>query len=136
MLKVSKVLIILSMIFGAIFIFPIFIGVYGLRRLKEAQTTSDLRTPGIIVLLFCNLISGVLMLVATQEDIDSYRQSNGLNVNSYNSSSVNISDVTGVSKDSLAILQDLYNDNLISLEEYEEKKSKYLESILNEKSNN
>lgn len=87
----SKVLIILTMIFASIsivlslflcftksivYIIPILaciavaiVADIGLRKLRTAKKSSDLTVSAILVLVFVNLIAGILMLLIKDEDL-------------------------------------------------------------------
>lgn len=60
-----KVLIILSMVVGAIYIFPLVVGAIALNKMKAGRPSTAM---SIVVLLFCNTIAGILMLVAKDSD--------------------------------------------------------------------
>lgn len=65
----AKVFIIIGMVCGCVAIFPIIVGAIALKKLKTAQTKSDLTVMGIVTLLFCNVIGGILMLLIKDEDL-------------------------------------------------------------------
>ena len=62
MKKSAKVFIILGMVFGFYMIFPIIVGAIALKKLKNAQSKSELTAMSVVTLLFCNIIAGILML--------------------------------------------------------------------------
>lgn len=64
----AKVFIILGMIFGFYLIFPIIIGAITLKKLKTATKKDDVKTWGIISLIFCNIIGGILILCLKDSD--------------------------------------------------------------------
>lgn len=69
MKKASKIFIIIGMIVGCVAILPIIFGVLALKKLEEAKTASELTTMGVLVLLFCSLIGGILMLCIKDQDL-------------------------------------------------------------------
>ena len=69
MKTVAKVFIILGMIVGCWTIFPIIVGIFALKKLNTAKTKSDLTAMGVVTLLFCNLIGGILMLCISEEEL-------------------------------------------------------------------
>lgn len=69
MKTVAKVFIILGMIVGCWMIFPIIVGIFALKKLNTAKTKSELTVMGVVTLLFCNLIGGILMLCISEEEL-------------------------------------------------------------------
>lgn len=65
----AKVFIWIGMIFTFWLIFPVIVGIFALKALENAKTKDDLMLMGILTLLFCNLIAGILMLVMSEEDL-------------------------------------------------------------------
>ena len=64
----AKILIILSCICGFWLIFPLVIGIITLKKMKEAKCKEDIKTWGILCLLFCNLLGGILLLCISDEE--------------------------------------------------------------------
>ena len=60
MKTVAKVLIILSMIVGVLAIYPTVLGAIALKKMKKGPLSTGWK---VVVLLFVNLIAGVLLLV-------------------------------------------------------------------------
>jgi hypothetical protein len=69
MKQAAKILIWLSIIVGFWFILPLIFGFPALKKLDTAQTTSELGSSPILVLLFVNTIAGILMLVMKDSDL-------------------------------------------------------------------
>lgn len=65
----AKIFIIIGMIFQFFLIFPIIVGAIALSKLDKVTKKEDLTTMGILVLLFCNLIAGIIILTITNEDL-------------------------------------------------------------------
>lgn len=65
----AKVLIYLSMIAGFWLILPLIFGFGAIKKLDTAKTKAELGSSPILTLLFVNVISGVLMLVMTDVDL-------------------------------------------------------------------
>lgn len=65
----AKVFIILGMIVGCWMIVPLIVGGFALSKLNKATSKSDLTVNAVLVLLFCNLIGGILMLCLSDEDL-------------------------------------------------------------------
>lgn len=65
----AKVFIILGMISGCLYIFPLVVGIIALKKLKSATEKSQLVSMGVVTLIFCSLIGGILMLCLSDEDL-------------------------------------------------------------------
>lgn len=65
----AKVFIIISMVFGAIVIFPIVVGAIALGTLETAKNKDELTTIAILTLIFCSPIAGILMLCMSDDDL-------------------------------------------------------------------
>lgn len=132
MLKVARILIIISMIFGFILIFPIFVGKYALDKLDNARSHDDLKKPAIIVLLFSNFLAGLLLLLSNQQDLNEYQKyrSNGnvsIIINGNESGNTDINVITYLLK-----LKELYDNQIIDEQTYLDKRNKYKGSIIDE----
>ena len=68
MKKAAKIFIIIGMIFGACTILPLVFGFLALNKLKTAKSKDELIVWGVLTLLFCSLIGGILMLCLTEKD--------------------------------------------------------------------
>lgn len=62
----AKVFIILGMIAGAVAILPIIFGAIALSKMKKGQLTTGWK---VVVLLFVNVIAGILLLCMKDEDL-------------------------------------------------------------------
>ena len=60
----AKVFNILSIIFGFYLIYPLVLGIIANKKLNECKDIKSIHNWGIVVLLFVNLISGIIMLVS------------------------------------------------------------------------
>lgn len=65
----AKVFIILGMVFEFWLIIPLIVGGFALAKLNKATSKSELTVNAVLVLLFCNLIGGILMLCLSDEDL-------------------------------------------------------------------
>ncbi len=65
----AKVFIILGMIAGFWMILPLIFGGIALSKLNKAQSKSELTGISVCVLLFVNLIAGILMLCMKDSDL-------------------------------------------------------------------
>ncbi|MGN0804548.1 MAG: hypothetical protein ACI4MS_04105 [Candidatus Coproplasma sp.] len=65
----TKVFIIIGMIVGAIAILPLIFGGITLSKMKSAKDVSELKVWGVLDLLFCSLIGGILVLCLKNEDL-------------------------------------------------------------------
>lgn len=70
MLRIAKAFIILGMICGFFLIFPFVIGLLTLKKMKKATKIDELQLYGILNIIFVSAVSGILLLVAKQEDLD------------------------------------------------------------------
>ena len=64
----AKIFIIIGMIAGCWYILPLIFGFIALNKMKNAKSKSELTVPAILVILFCNIIGGVLMLCIPDSD--------------------------------------------------------------------
>ena len=65
----AKVFNILSMIFGFYLIYPLVLGIIANKKLNECKDIKSIHNWGIVVLLFVNLIAGIIMLVMKEDDL-------------------------------------------------------------------
>ena len=65
----AKVFIILGMIVGFWMILPLIFGGMALKKLNTATSKSELTGTAILVLLFVNMIGGILMLCLKDQDL-------------------------------------------------------------------
>lgn len=70
MFKTIKFFLIIGMIFTFYLIYPVILGIISIKKLNRSKSVEDLRTWGIISLIFVNVIGGILMLCITQEELD------------------------------------------------------------------
>ena len=69
MKQATKVFIWIGMILQFFLIYPIVVGIFALKKLKEATSKDDLKSMGIITALFCSLIGGICMLNIKDEEL-------------------------------------------------------------------
>ena len=65
----AKVFNILSIIFGFYLIYPLVLGIIANKKLNECKDIKSIHNWGIVILLFVNLISGIIMLVMKEDDL-------------------------------------------------------------------
>lgn len=65
----SKVFVVIGMIIGCILIFPVVVGYFALSKLDEANKSSELKSIGVLTLLFCSQIGGIIMLCIKDKDL-------------------------------------------------------------------
>ena len=132
----ARVFIILGMIFQFYLIFPIVVGIISLVKLSNAKSKSDLIAIGVVTLILCNAIAGILMLSMpetlfennqnTQKDIyENVANDNNINENIITSNQKD----NLMSFDKLEILNKMKQDGLISDEEFVAKKIEILKEI-------
>jgi undecaprenyl pyrophosphate phosphatase UppP len=68
-----KVFIWIGMIFQFFLIFPIIVGALALKKLETARTKNELTGIAIAVLLLVNMVSGILMLTISDQDLNTTR---------------------------------------------------------------
>ena len=127
----AKVFIIIGMVFTFYLIVPIIVGIIAISKMDKAYYKSDLTAISIITLLFCSLVGGICMLCISDEEFKGGKNrfakeniektSTGEYVNSlmldfYNS-------------EALERLKKMLDDGIITKEEYNEKRKKYIEKI-------
>ena len=121
-----KVFLIIGMIVGAILIYPLVLGIIAYQKVEEAKRPEDLKTWGVVVLIFVNLIAGILML-SVKEDIACDSDMQKTQTNKYEKQ------VSRVDKDEdlnkLLKLKELYDNGVIPKEVYEKKRDNYLEKL-------
>ena len=62
MKSAAKIFIIIGMCVGFLAIVPLVVGIIALKRLNAAKKHSDFVTIGILTLLFCSIVGGILLL--------------------------------------------------------------------------
>jgi len=65
----AKIFLIIGMINLGILIYPIIIGVKAFKKLDTANSVEELKTLGILSLLFVNLLAGIFILCLKNEDL-------------------------------------------------------------------
>ncbi|WP_406618125.1 hypothetical protein ACJA27_00935 [Mycoplasmopsis lipophila] len=68
MLKVAKIFIIIGMVLLCWLIIPVIVGILALQTINKAKSRKDLTSMGIITLLFCSLVGGILMLCVNDDE--------------------------------------------------------------------
>lgn len=69
MKTVAKVFIIIGMIFQCYMIFPLILGIIALKKLNKAEKKDDFGIGwGVVVLIFVNLIAGIVLLCMNDEN--------------------------------------------------------------------
>lgn len=69
MKQATKIFIIVGMVVGALAILPLIFGYLGLKKLEEAKTVKELTNTAILVLIFCSVVGGVMMLCMKDQDL-------------------------------------------------------------------
>lgn len=64
----AKVFIIIGMVLNCFLIYPLVVGILALNKIKEAKTKDELITVGVLTLIFCNIIGGILILSINEQD--------------------------------------------------------------------
>ena len=126
-MKAAKVFIWIGMIFQFYLIFPIIVGVLALDKIKTANTQEELKTMGILTMFFCNLIGGILMLNISTYDLQNRK--NYIYIYEEDIPQKNMKTKEDNSVSTLRMLYDLKQQGIITEEEFNEKKKKYLEQL-------
>lgn len=122
MRKAARVFLILGMIFQCYLIFPIILGIFANKCLSNAKTRDDLKTWGILSIFFVSTLGGIFMLCIRDEELTNNCAFNKI-------STEDLSDNLTESAEKLLQLKQLYDENIIDLETYQEKRKKYLEDL-------
>jgi len=70
MKNAAKVFIWIKMILFFYLIYPVVVGIIALNKLEEAKSKDDIKTIGILTLLFCSLFGGIFMLSLEDKDFN------------------------------------------------------------------
>jgi hypothetical protein len=64
-----KIFIYLSIIFGFYLIVPIIVGIIALEKLDSAKSREEIKTIGILTLIFCSVVAGIIMLCIDDNEL-------------------------------------------------------------------
>lgn len=110
MVKTTRIFLIIGMIFTFYLIFPLILGIISLKKLNNSDSVEEIRSWGIITLLFVNIVAGILMLNIREEDLEFERRTN------YNSDDYDdYDDYDGETSESDNIEIDEYVENINGL---------------------
>ena len=140
--KFCKIFIIVGMVLGCFAILPIVFGFMALDKLDTAKKKEELTTMAILTLLFCSTIGGILMLCMEDKDLAGaniidldlgvHKTTNPHVeeelVEIYDDDLVEIIEPVNTT-DKLRNLKSLYDDGIITEEEFNEKKKTYLSEL-------
>ena len=137
MKKLAKFFIWISIIFQFWLIFPLIIGILALNKLDSAKNKDELLVMSILTTLFCSAIAGIFMFCIKEEELneDYYnmtkkqKQENEETKNITNSSEFKLPDTKELTKE-LEKLKKLYEDKLITEEEYNQMRSKAISKYI------
>ena len=124
MRKAARVFLILGMIFQCYLIFPIVLGIFANRRLSTAKTSEELKGWGILSIFFISVLGGVFMLCVKDEEL----QENIVSIPRVETKE-NRKISLQYAGEKLMQLRKLYDDGIINLDEYNEKRKKYVEEL-------
>ena len=126
----AKIFIILGMIVTFWLIVPIIVGIIALQKMEEATSHKDIVGIGVVTLIFCSVLGGIFMLLIPDSEFASADQ-NQTNSNITEGSVAN-SYVTSSQKsdwyERLVKLKELYDQGIISEEDFISKKQEILNS--------
>ena len=137
MKKLAKFFIWISIIFQFWLILPLIIGILALNKLDSAKNKDELLVMSILTTLFCSVIAGIFMFCIKEEELneDYYnmtkkqKQENEDTKNITNSSEFKLPDTKDLTKE-LEKLKKLYEDKLITEEEYNQMRSKAISKYI------
>ena len=70
MKTLAKVLIILGMVIGGIAVIPLVVGILALVKLNKAKSKKEIIIPAILVLVFGNILAGIVMLLISEKSFE------------------------------------------------------------------
>lgn len=137
MKKLAKIFIWISIIFQFWMIFPLIIGILALNKLDTAKTKDELLVMSVLTTLFCNVIAGIFMFCIKEEELNEeyYEQIKKQKQKNENTESISTSsdselpDTKELTKE-LEKAKKLYEDKLITEEEYNQMREKILNKFL------
>ena len=129
MKEITRVFIIIGMIFGLFLIFPLIVGCIVLSKFENAKDIKELKVISIICLLFCSQVGGILMLQLTNKELN-YDNANN---NSKNANcekeiygGININELNN----KITELAKLHDDGMITDEEFKTAKEKLFDEFI------
>ena len=135
----AKVFIWIGLIGGAIFIFPLIIGIFALNKIDTATSKNDLVGMGVATLLLCSTLGGIFMLLITDEELNNTYNNKKQNSQNNQQSSENTTNSfvkptptqsrAESAMDRLVKLSKMKEENLITEEEYKQLKQEVLKEI-------
>ena len=124
MRKAARVFLILGMIFQCYLIFPVVLGIFANRCLTNAKTKDDLRTWGILSIIFVSVLGGIFMLCVRDEELQG-DEASSVAPREIPSKKLSLE----YAGEKLVQLRKLYDDGIIDLDTYNEKRKKYVEEL-------
>lgn len=116
----AKVFIIISMIIGAILIFPLVIGIIALNKMNDENVDHDSYVVwSVLTMIFCSLLGGLFMLLADTEISSSIKSSD-------NVVDAKVEDASNSSLDEIKKAKELLDSGAITEEEFNQIKQKAL----------
>ena len=70
MKTLAKILIILGMVIGGIAVIPLVVGILALVKLNKAKSKKEIIIPAILVLVFGNILAGIVMLLISENSFE------------------------------------------------------------------
>lgn len=125
----AKIFIWIGMIFGAIGIIPLVIGIFALKKINSAKTKDDLTGWGIATVIFCSTLGGILMLCIPENELDG-ADVKGNNTVVVEGRTVQKQDTTKTAEEELAKAKALYEQGILSETEYSDIRKSVIEKYL------
>ena len=137
MKKLAKIFIWISILFQFWMILPLIIGILALIKLDTEKTKDDLLVMSVLTTLCCNVIAGIFMFCIKEEELNEeyYEQIKKQKQKNENTESISTSsdselpDTKELTKE-LEKAKKLYEDKLITEEEYNKMREKILNKFL------
>lgn len=105
-------------------VFSLVIALYAKTKLDEATKKDELLGIGILTLLFCNMIAGILILCLRDEDL-----SDNIVSNKNTDTSPNLTNKDEDIYEKLKRLKKMFDEGIIDEEIYQKKRSEYLTKL-------
>lgn len=121
MKNAAKVFLIISMILYFELVFPLILGAIALSKLDHPRSKEEVRTWGILSIIFVSILGGIFMLCIKEEDLNFKEISFEESLTGYNPSND--------PSQKLIDLKELYDSGVIDETIYKEKREQYIKEL-------
>lgn len=129
MKEITRVFIIIGMIFGGFLIFPLIVGCIVLSKFENAKDIKELKVISIICLLFCSQVGGILMLSLTNKELNYDNENNKLKKVEYKEELYGGTYMSDLNN-KITELTKLHEDGMITDEEFKAAKEKLFDEYI------